>query len=93
SLEKYKAVLASMGAPDPVRLRHREDLNQAMLLVVLQRHTVAQAEVLLKLEAARHPDFHALLMTQLRELGAHNCGRYRIAPRVALAWIEDGRPQ
>ena len=93
SLDKYKAVLASMGAPDPVRLRHREDLNQAILMVVLQRQTLAQAEALLRLDPAYAPGFHALLLTELHELGAHNCGRYRIAPRIAQAWIEDGRPQ
>lgn len=93
SLNKYKAVLASMEAPDPVRMRHREDLNQAIVQVVLQRQTVAQAEALLKLDASLFPAFHALLMAELRQLGPHNSGRYRLAPRVVDAWIEDGRPQ
>jgi Fic family protein len=93
SLDKYKAVLASMEAPDPVRLHHREDLNQAIVQVVLQRQTVAQAEALLKLDAGLFPAFHALLMAELRQLGPHNGGRYRLAPRIVDAWIEDGRPQ
>jgi Fic family protein len=93
SMDKYKAVLASMEAPDPVRLRHREDLNQAIVQVVLQRQTVAQAEALLKLDASLFPAFHALLTAELRQLGPHNGGRYRIAPRIVDAWIEDGRPQ
>jgi Fic family protein len=93
SLAKYKAVLASVEAPDPVRIRHREDLNQAIVQVVLQRRTVAEAEALLKLDAAQNPAFHALLTAELRQLGAHNGGRYRLAPRLVDAWIEDGRPQ
>jgi Fic family protein len=93
SLDKYRAVLASTEAPDPDRLRHREDLNQAIVLVVLQRQTVAQAEALLKLDAASSPAFHAQLTSELRQLGPHNGGRYRLAPRIVDAWIEDGRPQ
>ena len=93
SLDKYKAVLASMEAPDPVRMRHREDLNQAIVQVVLQRRTVAETEALLKLDAKLFPAFHTLLTAELRQLGAHNGGRYRLAPRLVDAWIEDGRPQ
>ncbi|GAC1434486.1 MAG: hypothetical protein NVSMB6_31710 [Burkholderiaceae bacterium] len=37
--------------------------------------------------------FHRLLTSELRQLGPHNGGRYRLAPRTVDAWIEDGRPQ
>jgi fido (protein-threonine AMPylation protein) len=93
SVSKYKVVLESMGAPDPVRLRHREDLNQAIPLVVQERRTVAQAEALLKLTPESVPWFHELLVAELAKLGAHNCARYRVTPRTTQAWVDDGRPQ
>lgn len=93
SIEKYKVVLESMGGPDPIRLRHREHLNQAIPLVVQERHTVEQAEQMLKLTPDFAPDFHRLLLDELAQLGTHNCGRYRLTPRMTREWIEAGRPQ
>jgi Fic family protein len=93
SVNKYKVVLESMGAPDPLRLRHREDLNQAIPMVVQERRTVAQAEMLLNLTPANAPGFHDLLVVELAQLGTHNCARYRVSPRTAQTWIDEGRPQ
>jgi Fic family protein len=93
SLSKYKVVLEATGAPDPVRLRYRETLNEVIQLVVRERKTIADALQILNLTEESVPGFRALLVVELRKLDVFNCARYRLAMSATEAWISDGRPQ
>jgi len=93
SLKKYAVVLESMGAPDPVRLRYRESLNEAVGLVVRERKTVHKSLVELGLAEDAAPGFGALLINELGKLEVFNCARYRITMSATEAWIAAGRPQ
>lgn len=91
SAKKYAVVLESMGAPDPVRLRYREALNEAVGLVVQRGRRVPQALAELALEAAA--GFPELLVEELKKLEVFNCARYRLPMDATEAWIAAGRPQ
>lgn len=93
SLKKYVVVLESTGGPDPVRLRYREALNDAMQMVVRERKTIVEARASLGLEGAADAPFEALLRAELRTLDVFNCARYRLAMRITQAWIDAQRPQ
>lgn len=93
SLKKYAVVLESMGAPDPVRLRYRESLNDAIGLVVRERKQVQATLVELGLTEDAAPGFSALLTDELKKLEVFNCARYRLTMNATEAWIAAGRPQ
>ena len=86
-------VLESMGMPDPLRMRYREALIEAIGLVVRDRKSARQTLEKLGLTEARAPGFEALLFEGLAKLEAFNCARYRLTIRATEAWIAEGRPQ
>lgn len=92
SCAKYAVVLEAMGGPEPVRLRYRESLNEAMGLIVRDRRTFADAMKLLQLDEQGAPGFAPLLRDELGKLAPHNCARYRLTMRATEAWIDAGRP-
>lgn len=93
SIKKYVVVLESMGMPDPVRLRYRESLNDAMQLIVRERKSLKDALAILQLTEDAAPGFRDLLIAELKTLNTHNCARYRLAPATTDAWISSGCPQ
>lgn len=92
SCKKYAVVLESMGKPDPMRLRYRESLNEAVALVVRERKLAAEVLGELQLTEDRAPGFEGLLRDELRKLEVFNCARYRLTMAATLAWVEAGRP-
>ena len=92
SCRKYAVVLEAMGAPDPVRLRYREQLGVAIRLVVCERKTFEHATAELGLTAEQAPGFAGLLREELQKLESFNCARYRLRMNETSAWIEAGRP-
>lgn len=92
SCAKYAVVLEAMSAPDPLRLRYREALNEAIGLIVRDRKTLADATEALQLGEAQAPGFSPLLREELRKLEAFNCARYRVTMGATEAWIAAGRP-
>ena len=93
SLKKYVVVLEASGGPDPIRLRYREALNEAMQLVVRERQTIAAARASLQLDGAADAPFQVLLTEELRKLDVYNCARYRLTMRITQAWLDAGHPQ
>lgn len=91
SIEKYKVVLESLGLPDPFRARYREQMGEAILEVVAQDATLAQAVAALDLPTTDQAPFEALLRKELQGLEAFNCARYRLSIRMTEAWIARGR--
>jgi fido (protein-threonine AMPylation protein) len=92
SCAKYAVVLEAMSAPDPLRLRYREALNEAIGLVVRDRQTLADALEALQLGDDKAPGLAPLLREELRKLEAFNCARYRVTMGATEAWIAAGRP-
>ena len=93
SMHKYVVVLEAMGAPDPIRLRYRESLNDAIQLIVRERRSAADALVALRLDESSAPGFRSLLDDELAKLGSHNCARYRLGLAMTDDWVAAGRPQ
>lgn len=91
SVAKYTVVLASMGAPDPMRLRWREALNDALHRVVRQGESAATALSALAIPADQAPGFERMLLDELNALDVHNCARYRLPMGAVEAWVAAGR--
>jgi fido (protein-threonine AMPylation protein) len=92
SCAKYAVVMQSMGAPDPVRLRFRAQLTDAMGRIVRERQPLPQVLEQMRLDTAHEPQFEPLLRRELSRLEEHNCARYRLQTTVVHTWIEAGRP-
>lgn len=93
SQKKYVVVLESMGAPDPVRLRYRESLSDAIGLIVRERKPLKEALSMLPFAEGDAPEFEGLLIDELKKLDIHNCARYRLTMGRTAFWIAEGRPQ
>lgn len=92
SMKKYAVVMESMGAPNPLRLRYREHLTDAIGLVVRERKSADEAVAELGLDEHRAPGFQALLLDELTKLAVFNCARYRLTLAATQTWIDAGRP-
>jgi len=92
SVKKYAVVKESLGAPDPVRVRYRERLIEAIGLVVRERQSVQAALEALGLSEQTAPGFKALLVDELKKLEVFNCARYRVTMSATQAWIAANRP-
>jgi fido (protein-threonine AMPylation protein) len=92
SMKKYVVVMESMGAPNPLRLRYREHLTEAMGLVVRDRKSAQAAVAELGLTEDQAPGFEAMLLDELKKLEVFNCARYRLTLTATQAWIDANRP-
>lgn len=93
SIQKYAIQLDAAGVPDPVRLRFREKLNEAIGRVVREHQTTNAAVAALGLSEDEARAFLPLLAQELRVLDLHNCARYRLPMGQVRQWIDAGRPQ
>jgi hypothetical protein len=92
SIAKYRAVLESMGAPDPLRAKYREQLGDAIRQIVAAGVPLAAA-----IDSSAIPDtdraaFIELLRIELASLEPYNCARYRLTIGRTEEWIAQGRP-
>ncbi|WP_206956624.1 Fic family protein [Trinickia acidisoli] len=92
SMRKYVVVMESMAAPNPLRLRYREHLTEAIALVVRDRRSAQAAMEELGLTEDQAPGFQAMLLDELRKLEVFNCARYRLTLTATQAWIDANRP-
>jgi fido (protein-threonine AMPylation protein) len=92
SLQKYAVLLESLGAPDPLRLRYRERLNDAIGMIVRDRKPFDTVMVELGLTDDVAPGFRTLFTSELHKLESYNCARYRLTMNATEAWIVAGRP-
>ncbi|MDP2110444.1 MAG: Fic family protein [Thiobacillus sp.] len=93
SIRKYQVILEAMGSPDAFRVRHRENLSEAVQLIVREGQLLQQVTSDIGVQAEEVDAFRAMLEAELSVLTPYNCARYRIALREAQAWIERGRPR
>lgn len=92
SMNKYVVVMESIGAPNPLRLRYREYLTEAIGLVVRDGKSAQAAVQELGLTEAEAPGFEAMLLDELKKLEVFNCARYRLTLTATQAWIDADRP-
>lgn len=92
SIKKYVVVMESMGAPNPLRLRYREHLTEAIGLVVRDRKSAQAVIVELGLGEDQAPGFEAMLLDELKKLEVFNCARYRLTLTATQSWIDAKRP-
>jgi hypothetical protein len=92
SIPKYHAVLASIGAPDLLRAKYREHLISAVQDVVREGHMLTHAIATAGIPPADQEYFKTLLETELAQLEAFNCARYRLTISKTEEWIAMGRP-
>jgi Fic family protein len=92
SIAKYRTILDSMGAPDPLRAQYREHLGDAIRQIVVTGSTVPATIEGLKIPGADRPGFTELLRVELANLEPYNCARYRLTINKTEEWIANGRP-
>ncbi len=92
SIHKYQAIVESMGGPDPVRSRYREQLGEAIRQIVFYGLSQDKAVAALGVAAGDQLAFNAILQTELQHLQPYNCARYRLPFGRTQAWIDAGRP-
>lgn len=90
SIEKYRVVRESLGQPDPLRVRYRELLGDAVRRVV---GGLPLAEVIgaLGLPDQDRDAFTTMARDELAHLEPYNCARYRLPISQVQQWIDDGR--
>ena len=92
SIPKYRAILESMGVPDPFRAKYRAPLAEAMQRVVALGRRLADALATSAIAADDLRSFRDLLSAELLHLQPYNCARYRLAISKTEEWISKGRP-
>ena len=91
SMQKYSVLRAALSAPDPIRTKYRQALNELMQFVVFHGCTLEAAFADVYVDA---PDISALRLianTELDQLEQHNCARYNLARGMTQRWIDAGR--
>jgi Fic family protein len=91
SIDKYRVVRESLGAPDPLRARYRIQLAEVVRGVVAGAPpaSVLAADAIAPEDRAA---FYALVREELQILQPFNCGRFRLASGPVERWIQAGRP-
>lgn len=93
SIQKYSVLRASLAAPDPIRVRYRQALNELMQFVVFYGKTLENAFSEVPVDAADKATLHAIANTELDHLEQYNCARYNLARGMTQRWIDAGRPR
>jgi hypothetical protein len=93
SIQKYSVLRASMAAPDPLRVRYRQTLNEIMQCVVMHRQPQKTAFAAFHVDPNDLPGLNEIVNTELNHLEVYNCARYNLARGVTQTWISAGRPR
>lgn len=91
SIQKYRILLAAATAPDPVRLRLRGAMNDAIGLIVRDGWSLPQTLEALSLEPGDVAALRGYVEQELEHLGEHNCSRFYVTMRQVQQWIAAGR--
>lgn len=92
SCARFSAVLASMGEPDPFRLRYRGEIKTIVREVVLTGETFQMAEARIRTFAQVHlpqeawTRFLVVVETELASLHDGNFARYQVRPSQFQDW-------
>jgi Fic/DOC family len=92
SIDKYRAVLESLGAPDPLRAKYREELGDAVRQIVGSGTPLVAAVQSLHIADEHREAFIEMLSKELNYLEPYNCARYRLNIGLTEKWVAKGRP-
>lgn len=84
---------ASLAAPDPLRARYRQALNELMQFVVFYGRTLEDAFSEVPVDAADLAALRAIANTELDHLEQYNCARYNLARGMTQRGIDARRPR
>lgn len=98
SAERYRAIVKSLGEPDPFRLQHRDAMRELVRTIVqelpspddLPARVAALSEA--RTASADQPKFQALALQELQNLNEGTFHRYRLQPSEFERWIDVHRP-
>jgi Fic family protein len=90
SIDRYRAVRDSLGAPDPFRVRYRDALREVIRSVV-GGDSLSKAVAAAKIPTADRDRFTSMLREELRVLEPYNCARFRLSIPQVERWISRGR--
>ena len=91
SIQKYSVLRASVAAPDPIRTKYRQTLNELMQFVVFHGRTLDAAFSEVHIDVADSVALRLIANTELDQLEQHNCARYNLARGMTQRWIDAGR--
>jgi Fic family protein len=91
SIQKYSVLRASLSAPDPIRTKYRQALNELMQFVVFHGRTLEAAFADVQVDTADSAALHLIANTELDQLEQYNCARYNLARGMTQRWIDAGR--
>jgi fido (protein-threonine AMPylation protein) len=92
SCARYEAVHASLGEPDPFRLRYRSEIKAMVREIVLSGKSLAEAEAPIRAYASSNlpkeswARFLTVVETELTSLHGGNYARYQLRPSEFEAW-------
>jgi Fic family protein len=92
SAARYRAVLDSLGPPDPVRLRYRDALTLLVSSWIIDGDAPAAVLTVADVLPEDRPAVESLARIEIRGLTDGNFARFRITPRQYQAWVQRGRP-
>jgi len=91
SIQKYSVLRASVSAPDPIRIKYRQTLNELMQFVVFHGKTMDASFADVHVDAADSAALRLIADTELDQLEPYNCARYNLARGMTQRWIDAGR--
>lgn len=92
SARRYAAIRQTLGEPDPLRMRYREELKNVVSRVILQKldKSKASSEIAAFAEesipSADRPRFTEIAESELIGLHEGNFARFRVRPSEFFAW-------
>lgn len=92
SIQTYGVVQDSMQAPNPIRVKYREQINQIIVEVVYYVKKLDQVQVLNEVSQEDHEELLQEIKTDLVQLEEFNCSRFRLPLNKTKEWINQGRP-
>lgn len=91
SIQKYSVLRASLSAPDPIRTKYRQTLNELMQFVVFHGRTLEAAFAEVHVDSTDSVALRLIANTELDQLEPYNCARYNLARGTTQRWIDAGR--
>ena len=82
---------ASVAAPDPIRTKYRQTVDELMQFIVFQGRTLEAALAEVRVATADVAALRLIVHTELDHLEQHNCARYNLARGMTQRWMDAGR--
>lgn len=91
SIQKYSVLRASLAAPNPLRFKYRQALNELMQFVIFHGRTLEDAFREVSVDTADLEELREIANIELDHMEQYNCARYNLARGMTQKWIDAGR--